>query len=273
MNITSFAIETIQIYGVTRDPKTEEYAIVMEFQNDGNLRDMIKKNHVSLNWEVIIRMLWKISYGLHCIHDENYHHKDLHSGNILYDHVTPVISDFGLCCPLDQNSTDELYGVLPFFAPEIIRRKEFTAAADIYGFGMLILEIISGEAPFASRDHDVNLALDICLGKRPQIPEYTPKPYATLMERCWDADPSIRPTAWKLREQFLDWLNIISSFDNPEVELATKQEIEEEFNQKRENKWKERLAEVIANPQPVKTSQNLFVSKRLDYISSMKFLF
>src|SRR6266487_4112384 len=108
MNIITFAIETIRIYGVTRDPQTKEYAIVMEFQNDGDLRKMIKKNHSSLTWEVIIRMLWKISYGLHCIHDENYYHKDLHSGNILYDHVTPVISDFGLCRPLDRNSTDEI---------------------------------------------------------------------------------------------------------------------------------------------------------------------
>src|ERR1043166_2179315 len=111
MNIISFAIETIQIYGITCDPQTKEYAIVMEFQEDGNLREMIKKNHMSLTWEIIIRMFWKISYGLYCIHDENYYHKDLHSGNILYNHVTPVISDFGLSHPMNQNSTNEIYGV------------------------------------------------------------------------------------------------------------------------------------------------------------------
>ena len=225
-------------------------------------------------------MLLDISNGLDKIHSEDYHHRDLHSGNILNlilyvsenNYIGSVISDFGLCCPADQNSVDKtLYGVLPFVAPEILRGEEFTKAADIYGFGMLMSEVISGEVPFIDRDFDLHLALDVCDGVRPQIPEYAPEPYVTLMKDCWDPIPTNRPTALELWQQFMDWHKIISAefIDTYDLEknrlLAMKQEVEEVFSQEREDKWKAQLAELVTNPQPLKKSQNLLTSKQLDY--------
>jgi serine/threonine protein kinase len=252
---------------VTRDPQSEEYAIVTEFKSGGNLREVIKKNHNDLTWEAIISMLSGISYGLYNIHNQNYHHKDFHSGNILNEiyednSIFPVISDFGLSCPANRSSADKaLYGVLSFVAPEVLRGEEFTKAADIYGFGMLMSEIISGEAPFIDRDYDLHLALDICKGERPQIPEYAPEPYVTLMKRCWDPIPSNRPTSSELIQHFYNFKNVISK----DYKLETNQEIEEAFSQKWENRWKEKLAELAIRPQPLKKSQNLLTSKHLDY--------
>src|ERR1051325_8566170 len=111
--------------------------VVTDFRNGGNLREVIKKCHSILTWKIIIDML-NIGIGLYEIHQEDYHHRDFHSGNILNqildNFINPSISDFGLCCPADQNSVDKtLYGVLPFVAPEILRGEGFTKAADIYG--------------------------------------------------------------------------------------------------------------------------------------------
>src|SRR5436190_16879382 len=179
---------------------------------------------------MLINMLMGISSGLNEIHRNNYYHKDLHSGNILIisaNYIIPVISDFGLCCPADQNSVDKtLYGVLPFVAPEILCGEEFTKAADIYGFGMLMSEVISGETPFDDRDFDLNLALDVCDGMRPQIPEYAPEPYVTLMKRCWDPIPTNRPTADKLWNQFIGWQGIMLADEG-----KWPQEIKEAFSQ------------------------------------------
>ncbi|GBC07601.1 hypothetical protein RclHR1_07560005 [Rhizophagus clarus] len=305
--------EIIRIYGATLDPQSDEYAIVTPFKNGGNLRELIKKTHNKLTWKIIIEMFRIFSWTLSRVHQENYYHKDLHSGNILYeiddDNIfLPTISDFGLCRPMDQSSTDKvLYGVLPFVAPEVLRGGEFTEAADIYGFGMIMFEAISGEPPFTDREYDAELALAICNGLRPQIPKYTPEPYAELMRQCLDPIPVKRPTANELGDQFsyiltaLEFTDdelgddesneLISDEESNELisdeesnefnenesikfseddlsELNKFLKIMEAFNQERENKWKARLAELVTNPTPPKKSQNLFTSKQLDYSQS-----
>ncbi|GBC06708.1 hypothetical protein RclHR1_00700007 [Rhizophagus clarus] len=264
-----------KIYGMTRDPQNGEYAIVMEFRNVGNVRELIKKNHNILNWELIInKILIDVSFGLYFVHYKNYLHRDFHSGNILNNildgYIYTAISDFGLCCPADQKSTDKtLYGVLPFVAPEVLRGGEFTKAADIYGFGMLMLEIISGEPPFVNRDYDLQLALNICKGERPLIPEYTPKPYAALMKRCWDPIPTNRPETHELIRQINDWGYILRKYELNDRQLAMKVGIEEEFSRERENRWKKQLAELATKPFSLKKSQNMLTSKQLDYFKQL----
>ncbi|EXX66726.1 uncharacterized protein OCT59_006835 [Rhizophagus irregularis] len=281
MNDATYGINTIQIYGITRDQQNGEYAIVTEFKNGGNLRQMIKQNHSNLTWKVIIEILMRICEGLCSVHDSKHFHKDLHSGNILHsihpnNKIKSVISCFGLCRPMDQSSTDKTpYGVLPFVAPEVLLGKEFTEAADIYGFGMIMSELISGEAPFVDREYDENLTLAICYGQRPQIPEYTPEPYAVLMKRCWDLVPTNRPTTEKLYDQIDNLRNALFidnlSYLNEDIGLEIKEikEIKEAFNWEREVKWKARLAELATNPIPLKKSQNSLTSKRLDYSQSL----
>ena len=80
-----------QIYGVTRDPLTHEYAIVTRFQNGGNLRRVISEIHTRFIWEIIFARLRGISIALSIIHERGYHHKDFHSGNIL--NSLDIISD------------------------------------------------------------------------------------------------------------------------------------------------------------------------------------
>ncbi|RGB36915.1 kinase-like domain-containing protein [Rhizophagus diaphanus] len=272
MNNENGGLEIIQIYGVTRDPQNGEYAIVTEFKNGGNIRKIIKKTPSNLTWINILEILRDISKGLYYVHNANFLHKDLHSGNILSEiyfgyTFRSAISDFGLCRPMDQSSTDKiLYGVLPFVAPEVLLGKEFTEAADIYGFGMIMSELISGEPPFVDREYDENLALAICYGQRPQIPDYTPEPYAELMKRCWDSIPTNRPTAKELNSQF--W-NLLLVLNNNYLVQDRKLEIKEAFSQKREDKWKARLAELATNPMSQKKSQNLLTSKQLDYSQSL----
>ncbi|PKY54285.1 kinase-like protein [Rhizophagus irregularis] len=282
MNDAAGGIETVQIYGVTCDPQNGEYAIVTEFKNGGNIRKIIKKNYSNITWKIIIEILERISRGLKSVHHSKHYHKDLHSGNILntiYSDNTiggSVISDFGLCHPINQSSTDKtLYGVLPFVAPEVLLGKEFTKAADIYGFGMIMSELVNGEPPFVDREYDDNLALAICYGQRPQIPEYTPEPYAELMNRCWDPISTNRPTAKELNSRLAYLWEVLVTDDlsslseDHGLEIKEIKEIKEAFNQESEDKWKARLAELATNPIPLKKSQNLLTSKRLDYSQSL----
>ena len=94
-------------------------------------------------------------------------------------------------------------------APEVLRGKPYTNAADIYSFGIIMWEFTSGIPAFCDRSHDFNLSLDICKGSRPKIVENTE--YSILMERCWDPDPNKRPTADKLVEILSCWSDYYSS--------------------------------------------------------------
>jgi len=58
------------------------------------------------------------------------------------------IADMGLCKPADFNTSENtkkgIYGVLPYMAPKILRGRDYTKAADIYSFGIIMYEVISG---------------------------------------------------------------------------------------------------------------------------------
>ncbi|POG82781.1 kinase-like domain-containing protein, partial [Rhizophagus irregularis DAOM 181602=DAOM 197198] len=80
------------------------------------------------------------------------------------------------------------YGVMPFVAPEVLKGKPYTRAADVYSFAMIMYYIATGRQPFANCAHDSVLALNICNGIRPEINELeAPKFYIDLMKNCWNA--------------------------------------------------------------------------------------
>ncbi|RGB42401.1 kinase-like domain-containing protein, partial [Rhizophagus diaphanus] len=74
-------------------------------------------------------------------------------------------------------------------APEILRGQPYTQASDIYSFSIIMWEFTSKILPFNDKAHDLQLALSICKGERPEIIENTPQCYIDLMKKCWDEDP------------------------------------------------------------------------------------
>jgi len=200
-------LSAVLLYGITQDPETSNYMVVLQELNGGSLRSnlMIKKynpNDKYLN-------LFNVAKSLSILHKCNLYHGDFHGGNLLLYHKDDMfvfISDLGLSKPADKPSkTNEIYGVLPYIAPEVLLGKPYTKAADIYSFGIIMWEMTSGIPAFNNISHDFNLSLDICQGLRPEIIEGTMPEYAKLMKKCWDSDPNKRPTADELLKCFTEW--------------------------------------------------------------------
>src|SRR5437763_7736743 len=145
------------------------------------------------------------------IHEKNYIHHDLHSGNIFsYTFSQSVIGDLGLCQQVvdKKDNPDKIFGVIPYLAPEVLSRKPYTKESDIYSFGMIMWEHITGKKPFHDRPHNYCLISDILRGERPQITDDTPEFYAELMKRYWDHNPKNRPTAEEINDCLGEYLSV-----------------------------------------------------------------
>src|SRR5207244_7979091 len=117
--------------------------------------------------------------GLVQLHKANIIHQDYHSGNILIKkkYGGAIISDFGISKSAIESSADnnEVYGIIPYVAPEVFRGRKYTKASDIYSFGMIMWELMTGRRPFSERSHDSDLIIEICNGLRPPIVTNAPE--------------------------------------------------------------------------------------------------
>jgi len=188
----------------------------MKYAKNGSLRKNLQ-NIAKDKWINKLGKLQDIIDGLSTIHEQELVHCDFHHGNILNQQDKLSISDLGLCKPVQYFQShfrkNDIYGVLPFVAPEILRGKPYTTASDIYSFSMIMWEFTSGVPPFDDRKHDFLLALNICKGERPEIVENTPQCYIKLMKKCWDEDPLKRPNASEIQKIIDDWILFITEKD------------------------------------------------------------
>ncbi|EXX59055.1 Ste20p [Rhizophagus irregularis DAOM 197198w] len=192
-------------YGITRDPNTKDYIMVLYYCENGNLRNFYLNNS---NDNTKLYRLLRIVNGLLNIHNAGKVHKDFHSGNIL-EGGSFYVSDLGMCQPANNKEKSDkkkgVYGVLPYMAPEVLRGYQYTKAADIYSFGIIMNEYLSEEIPFNDIPHDHILAVKICEGLRPKIFEDIPKFLVDLIMKCWDAKAENRPSAKELYQILKKW--------------------------------------------------------------------
>ncbi|POG67737.1 kinase-like domain-containing protein [Rhizophagus irregularis DAOM 181602=DAOM 197198] len=237
--------------------------MVIEYCEYGNLRNYLNKSENYINYKSKIENLLKIARGLLDIHNAEKVHKDFHSGNILLNKIgSPYISDLGMCQPanIKQTVKEGIYGVLPYMAPEVLRGQQYTKAADIYSFGIIMNELLSEEIPFNDISHDEILVIKICKGLRPTIPKDIPKLIADLIIKCWDAEIKNRPTAKELYQLLKKWYDdMYTAKYNSEAEIYIQTN---ECDKIREEKFKNRSNEEKSksfktHPQAIYTSRLL----------------
>jgi serine/threonine protein kinase len=175
--------QIVKCYGISQNPITKNYLMVMEYIRGGNLRSFLQYN--KLSFEDKLRKLSNVVRGLNVIHQQNLVHRDFHSGNILNDQQSSYITDLGLSQPINyQKEEGKTFGVLPYVAPEVLQKQPYTKASDIYSLGIVAYELFANSYPYPALD-DMNLAFKICQGLRPNIDEVKiPQLLKDLIKRC-----------------------------------------------------------------------------------------
>uniref|UniRef100_A0A0E0L0B4 non-specific serine/threonine protein kinase n=1 Tax=Oryza punctata TaxID=4537 RepID=A0A0E0L0B4_ORYPU len=142
----------VKLHGCCIDSKTP--LLVYEYLENGSLdRAIFGHSSLKLDWATRFEIILGIARGLTYLHEEStvrIVHRDIKASNVLLDtDLTPKISDFGLAKLYDEKRTHmstRIAGTLGYLAPEYAMRGHLSEKADVFAFGVLMLEIVAGRS-------------------------------------------------------------------------------------------------------------------------------
>lgn len=181
--------------------------IVTEYMNGSSLWDLLKKNLHRLSDSQKTNIALGIAHGMRYLHRHGVIHRDLKSPNVLLDNnLRPKVADFGL----GRLAETVVAGAPPtgavgtpqWMAPELLENQPYGFPVDVYAYGMVLFELLTGELPFAGLQQ-VDIVRAVGNGERPSIPEkYRSEAIVQLIEECWRQNPEDRPTFKEIYQQF-----------------------------------------------------------------------
>jgi len=175
--------------------KPPQFYIITECMSRGSLFDFLHNEHNVLDLPTILKFALDICRGMSYLHQKGIIHRDLKSANLLLgkDHVVRV-ADFGLARFQDEGGamTAET-GTYRWMAPEVINHQPYDNKADVYSFAIVLSELMTSKIPYTTMS-PLQAAVGVRQGLRPQVPENAHPRLLILMQRCWEALPSNRPS-------------------------------------------------------------------------------
>ncbi|XDV22230.1 hypothetical protein PO909_027173 [Leuciscus waleckii] len=184
-------------------------SIITEYCPKGSLADVLLNEDIPINWGFRLSFATDIARGMAYLHQHKIFHSRLHSHNcVIDDRWVCKISDYGLMAYRKEDFEDmstnfqcqNVYHI--YCAPEVLQRisTSFTAAADVYSYSVILVEIAT-RSDLISEQAD-SVKLDVMW--RPSLPKLEagksdndcpdPDDYCELIKRCWSHNVAMRPT-------------------------------------------------------------------------------
>lgn len=183
--------------------KKPHLCIVFEFMKGGSVYDSLRSVGTYPVHD-ILRVALEVCRGMDYLHKIKILHRDLKAANLLLDeHGTVKIADFGVARVIDsQGVMTAETGTYRWMAPEIIEHKPYGEKADVYSFGIVLWELLTGKVPYSDMTPLQAAVGVVQSGLRPEIPPQCPAQLADVMRLCWQRDPSVRPSFDVLKNKF-----------------------------------------------------------------------
>ncbi|CAE7158657.1 unnamed protein product [Rhizoctonia solani] len=193
--------------------------LVSPWMQSGSLTRYLERNCVYDRLQLCIDLATTVAY----LHEKGIVHGDIKTDNIVVsDDGGILLVDFGSAALVNYftlrftRTSPHLSWSVRFAAPEIVLEviTTHTAKSDVYSLGMTILQILTGEPPYADKsDMGVIILLAKAVKKTP-LPrsmaggllrnQYADSKLWELLLGCWDHDPNLRPTAMEVKQTLVD---------------------------------------------------------------------
>jgi len=174
--------------------ETDEYHIlVTEVVHGPNLKEYILKNS-PLEIDEVISIAMMTLRGIEHAHDRGIIHRDIKPQNILLDKDGRVkITDFGIAKALSETrmtETNQVIGSVQYISPEQAKGQNTDERTDIYSFGIMLFELLTGRLPYEA-ETAVSVALKHISEPFPDISDYRDIPVGlkNIIMKCTEKEP------------------------------------------------------------------------------------
>ena len=194
----------------------DRHCIVTEFMSGGSVYELMRSQQPNgFDLDMAVRIAKDAARGMLFMHRNNIVHRDLKCANLLIDENKVVkIADFGVARVMDKVGvmTAET-GTYRWMAPEVIEHKNYGLEVDVYSFGILFWELLTGKVPY-SKLSPLQAAVGVVQHRlRPMVNNDWPASVKDLLRSCWEEEPGKRPTF----EQIGEALNVIANEESKKV--------------------------------------------------------
>jgi len=184
----------VKFIGACRKPVV--WCIVTEYAKGGSVRQFLtKRQNRSVPLKLAVKQALDVARGMAYVHGLGFIHRDLKSDNLLIAGDKSIkIADFGVArIEVKTEGMTPETGTYRWMAPEMIQHRPYDQKVDVYSFGIVLWELITGMLPFANMTAVQAAFAVVNKGVRPAIPQDCLPTLGEIMTRCWDPNPDVRP--------------------------------------------------------------------------------
>ncbi|KAI3814748.1 hypothetical protein L1987_14392 [Smallanthus sonchifolius] len=202
----------VRFIGACRKPMV--WCIVTEYAKGGSVRQFLtKRQNRSVPLKLAVKQALDVARGMEYVHALGLIHRDLKSDNLLIPADKSIkIADFGVArIEVQTEGMTPETGTYRWMAPEMIQHRPYTQKVDVYSFGIVLWELITGMLPFQNMTAVQAAFAVVNKGVRPTIPPDCLPVLCEIMVRCWDGNPDVRPP----------FTEVVRMLEHAETEIMT----------------------------------------------------
>ncbi|PRQ35832.1 putative dual-specificity kinase TKL-Pl-4 family [Rosa chinensis] len=202
----------VRFIGGCRKPMV--WCIVTEYAKGGSVRQfLMRRQSRSVPLKLAVKQALDVARGMAYVHGLGLIHRDLKSDNLLiFSDKSIKIADFGVArIEVQTEGMTPETGTYRWMAPEMIQHRPYTQKVDVYSFGIVLWELITGMLPFSKMTAVQAAFAVVNKGVRPIIPADCLTVLGEIMTRCWDPNPDARPP----------FTDVVRMLESAETEIMT----------------------------------------------------